>query len=75
MQNSYGGWIVLAAGSPNPDSCALAHVLLPPTHSQYKELTAFLFAAYTTGKPVNIYVEGCHSAGYKQLSFVISNWN
>ena len=76
MQSAYGGWLLATNGpASNPDTCSNNYVLLLPSHPQYKELTAFLLAAYVASKPVNVYVDGCHSAGYKIFSFVFSTWN
>lgn len=76
MQNAYGGWIFSTNGSDdNPDQCLNNTVILESSHQQYKEIYSFLLAAYTSGKEVNIYVNGCNTAGYKKLDFIFSAWN
>ncbi len=76
MQNAYGGWIMTTNGlNTNPDNCSINIVMLAQTYSQYKEVYSFLLSAYIAQKKVNIYVDGCHTAGYKLFSFVYTNWN
>jgi len=72
MQSAYGGWILRTSGpQSNPDSCADGTmIILPPDHTQYKELFAVLLAARTAGETISIYVNGCHAAGYKVMSFI-----
>jgi hypothetical protein len=76
MQNAYGGWIINTNGSQdNPDNCSKNTVILQSDHGQYQEMLSFLLTAYAANKPVNVAVNGCHSAGYKKLVFVHSAWN
>ena len=72
MQSAYGGWLLQFQGAVNnPDNCSQGeYVILLPTHPQYKELYTFLLAAHLTKEQLTVYVDGCHSAGYKLLSFV-----
>src|SRR5712691_10720487 len=74
IQNAYGQWILVTNGAnSNPDNCSVNIVMLEQTHPQYKELYALLLGTFLAQKNVNIYVSGCHSAGYKLLSFVGTN--
>ncbi len=71
IQNAYGGWIFSTDGADsNPDECAKNIIILNGNHAQYKELYSFLLSSFMAGKKINVYVNGCHSAGYKLLSFV-----
>jgi|SRR5882724_9535945 len=72
LQNAYATeWILFTDGTNlNPDNCSQNLVMLQRAHLQFKELYALLLAAFLTQKKVSIYVSGCHSAGYKLLSFV-----
>lgn len=71
IQNAYGGWIFSTDGAnANPDGCAKDIIILNGNHAQYKELYSFLLSSFMAGKKINVYVNGCHSAGYKLLSFI-----
>ena len=77
LQSAYGGWLIFMSGipspNPNPDSCPVnSGILLDPTAPQYKEHLALLMSAQIAKTPVNIFVAGCHSAGYKLLYFVLA---
>lgn len=76
MQQAYGGWLFSLTGSnSNPDQCQHNKILLTGTSPQFDQIYSMLLAAYLAKKPVNIYVSGCHSAGYKQFNFIFTDWN
>jgi hypothetical protein len=77
MQSAYGGWLIFMSGipnpNPNPDGCSNNWgIFLDPGAPQYKEHLALLMSAQIAKTPINIYVAGCHGAGYKLLYFVLS---
>jgi hypothetical protein len=76
MQSAYGGWLIFMTGTnANPDGCPTNIPLLIPSGPQetnYKELFAVFWSAQLTKTQVNIYVAGCHPAGYKLVYFLVT---
>lgn len=75
LQNAYGGWIFSIDGSNNnPESCSKPTMKLDSTHAQYKEIYSLILSAYTMGKPVVIFTNGCDANGYNVVSMVYTAW-
>ena len=75
MQSAYGGWLLFMSGTnANPDSCPVNIAILDPSFvpQQYKEYVALFMSAQIAKTPINIFVAGCHGAGYKLLYFVVT---
>lgn len=75
LMNAYGGWLLsVDSENNNPLNCSKATFLLEPSHSQYSELTTYIMAAYTTGKPVIFYLKECNTNGYSIVTNIYSAW-
>ena len=56
--------IKVKGNQPNPDSCGASFDLVIANNEKFKEMWSLLLTAYTTNKPVGIYLNGCSGAPY-----------
>ena len=71
LSTAYNEVIVNMANPGNPDGCSQPNAILLSTHIRYDEIYAIILTAYTTGKKINIFVSGCNSLGFKQISLYL----
>jgi len=75
LQSAYGGWIFnIGHTNNNPSNCSKPTMILV-NHAQQDQIYSLILAAYSIGKPVTVYTNGCHSNGYNTVTGIYTRWS